>query len=159
MLVSACAGSSLNASAGPSSRASFANSFLTFAGCMRAHGVPGYPDPRISESGGEVHVRISPGSLNPSSPAFEIATRACHSLLPGGGTPGVTSAAQRAQGRAFAVCMRAHGVPTFPDPDPDRTGAFDLPSAIDQQAPQFRRALHACGNERPRSLVINQSPG
>ena len=58
----------------------------------------------------------------------------------------------------FASCMRTNGVPNFPDPDHD--GAFTLPSAVDQQAPQFQRAMNACANVEPSSLsILNQPPG
>jgi len=127
---------------------------------MRSHGLPGYPDPQISNSGVQVRVRISPGSLNPNSPAFKTATQACHKLLPNGGAPraaGANGAQEQAQGLKFAVCMRSHGVPSFPDPDHD--GAFNLPSAINQQAPQFQSAMQACIKARPSSLTINQGPG
>jgi hypothetical protein len=52
--------------------------------------------------------------------------------------------------------MRSHGVPNFPDPDHD--GAFSLPSQINPQAPEFQRAMQACVETRPRSLVFDQVP-
>jgi hypothetical protein len=53
--------------------------------------------------------------------------------------------------------MRTHGVPNFPDPAHD--GAFTLPSGVDQQAPQFQRAMKACANVEPNSLsILNQPP-
>jgi hypothetical protein len=121
---------------------------------MRSHGVPGYPDPQVSSSAGQIHVRLSPGSTNPNSPAFHAADQACHQLLPGGGAPGAESAQQHAQGVMFADCMRSHGVPSFPDPD--RGGAFDLPSEVNPKAPQFGRAVQACKQLRPNSFLINQ---
>lgn len=160
LLVSGCGGSSPSRSAGRPSAASFGKQFVAFAVCMRSHGLPDYPDPQISSSGGQVHVKISPGSLNPNSPAFKTATKACHELVPNGGAPGAAaanSAQDQAQGLKFAVCMRSHGVPKFPDPDHD--GAFDLPSGINPQAPQFQRAMQACNKVHPSSLTINQGPG
>jgi hypothetical protein len=130
---------------------------VAFAVCMRSHGVPGYPDPQISSSAGQVHVKISPGNLNPNSPAFKSADGACHELLPDGGAPGGGgdhTAQGHAQGVAFAVCMRSHGVPTFPDPGHD--GAFDLPTEINPQDPQFQRAMRACMKQQPSSLTLNQ---
>ena len=49
---------------------------LAFAACMRAHGVPGYPDPKFSNGG------VSQGygrrdGIDPSSPIFQSAQRAC----------------------------------------------------------------------------------
>jgi hypothetical protein len=61
----------------------------------------------------------------------------------------------RAQMVAFAACMRAHGVPAFPDPDHD--GVFTLPRTVDEQAPAFVRATHACQNVEPSSLSIDQT--
>ncbi len=160
LLVSGCGGSSPRRSAGRPSAASFGRQFVAFADCMRSHGLPDYPDPQISSSGGQVQVKISPGSLNPNSPAFKSADKACHELLPNGGAPGAAganSAQERAQRLKFAVCMRSLGVPNFPDPDHD--GAFDLPSGINLQAPQFQRAMQACTKARPTSLTINQARG
>jgi hypothetical protein len=51
--------------------------------------------------------------------------------------------------------MRSHGVPDFPDPGHD--GAFDLPSGINTQAPQFQRATQACMKVLPSSLTIDQA--
>jgi hypothetical protein len=158
LLVTGCGSSSRTGSAARPSPASFGWSFVAFAVCMRAHGSPAYPDPDISSSGGQVRVRISPGSLNPKSPAFTAADHACHGLLPSGGAPkaGADSGRTRAQGLAFAACLRSHGVPTFPDPGHD--GAFDLPAGLDPQAPQFRHAERACASVQPSSVEINQAP-
>jgi hypothetical protein len=49
---------------------------------MRSHGVPGFPDPKvISSSGGNQRVYLS--GVNPQSPAFQAAAKAC-----GGGPKG-----------------------------------------------------------------------
>jgi hypothetical protein len=59
---------------------------LKFAQCMRSHGVPNFPDPQIqSGPGGGIGVRIGgPGSgINPQSPAFQSAQRACGKLFGG----------------------------------------------------------------------------
>lgn len=152
--VSACGGTTPNHSASRASQATLARQFLAFAGCMRTHGLPAFPDPRVSASGNQVQVRISPGGLDPNSPAFKAATRACHHLLPDGGSPGAgASAKDRAQGLRFAVCMRAHGVPNFPDPDHD--GAFELPSALTPQSPAVVRAMNACHSVHPGSMRFN----
>src|SRR5262249_7573365 len=59
-----------------------------FSRCMRAHGVPDFPDP----SGSGLSIRSSPGSdLNPHNPTFQNASKLCAKKygLPGlgGGTP------------------------------------------------------------------------
>jgi hypothetical protein len=134
--------------------------YLGYAGCMRSHGVPGYPDPMVSGSADSLSVGISPGGANPNSPAFKSADRACHQLLPNGGAqggPGGSSAQQQAQDVLFADCMRSHRVPSFPDPGHD--GVLTLPATINVQAPAFLRATNACQKVEPSSLSINQAPG
>jgi hypothetical protein len=160
LLLAACGGGSRTTSppvAG--TRAGFTHEFLAYADCMRSQGVPGYPDPRISSSGNQVHVQISPGTVSPRSPAFVSADHACHDLLPDGGVAGHgdLTAQQRAQAVTFARCVRAHGVPAFPDPDHD--GVFTLPAGLTQRTPQFKRAMLACANVRPDSLSIDEIAG
>jgi hypothetical protein len=72
----------------PGGLASMRANGLKFAACMRSHGVPNFPDPQIqSGPGGGVGVRIGgPGSgLDPRSPAFQSAQKACGSLFGGAG--------------------------------------------------------------------------
>ena len=45
------------------------------AQCVRTHGVPNYPDPSFPAGGG-IRVEIGPG-VNPQSPAFQNAQKAC----------------------------------------------------------------------------------
>jgi hypothetical protein len=55
---------------------------LQFARCMRSHGVPNFPDPKVvSSQGGNQEVYL-PG-VNVQSPAFKTAANAC-----GGGPKG-----------------------------------------------------------------------
>jgi hypothetical protein len=57
---------------------------LKFAACMRAHGITNFPDPSIGGS----HIsrrRALAAGIDPSSPLFQAAQRACRTLLPGGG--------------------------------------------------------------------------
>jgi hypothetical protein len=135
----------------------FGQQFVAFATCMRSHGVPSYPDPQITRSGDQVQVRISPGAINPNAPAFKAASNACHRYLPNGGAPPRESPQNRTQQVAYADCMRAHGVPNFPDPGHD--GAFDLPAGLNPQAPGFTHAEQACKSEQPSSLSVNQRAG
>ena len=59
-----------------------------FSQCMRAHGIPDFPDP----SGAGLQLKSTPGSdLNPANPSFQNASKLCAQKygLPGlgGGTP------------------------------------------------------------------------
>jgi hypothetical protein len=50
---------------------------FAFSRCMRSHGVPGFPDPTFSANGG-VGISFSRSSgIDPSSPAFQSAQKAC----------------------------------------------------------------------------------
>jgi len=59
---------------------------LKFSECMRHHGVPNFPDPNFSAGGGRVTLKVGKASgINPSSPQFQAAQKACQSSLPFGG--------------------------------------------------------------------------
>jgi hypothetical protein len=130
---------------------------VAFARCMRLHGVSSFSDSGVGNN--VVH-------LNPSAPGFRSAATACSKLVPGvlPATPGSTThpTPQTLDKLVrIAKCMRAHGVPQFPDPrasvpaNPAQDGIqevtdFDgaillFPSSINLQAPAYRQALTACG--------------
>ena len=58
---------------------------LAFARCMRQHGID-MPDP--DPNGGGIVAKAGPGSVNPDSPKFKAAQRACQKLLPNAGKGG-----------------------------------------------------------------------
>lgn len=123
------------------SKGSTRASGLAYAQCIRSHGISNFPDPN---SQGQISLRPSEG-INISSPQYEAAQEACKSLQPGAGTP-----AQQAQHTAAALkysqCMRAHGVPNFPDPNGQ--GGFEIqPGAgIDPNSPQYQSANRTCAH-------------
>jgi hypothetical protein len=112
---------------------------IAFSACMRAHGVPDFPDPKVT-SGGEI--TSIPDS---DSPRFTAALNSCRYLLPDGG---VSSPEQQAQEQAallkFAACVRAHGVPEFPDPTVAGGRARFPEDAIPRSSPRFGAAKKAC---------------
>jgi hypothetical protein len=84
---------------------------LTLAACMRKNGVTNFPDP----VNGSLILGADPRSgLDPFSPQFQAAQKACRYLEP------QLSPAQQQRSDEDALklsqCMRAHGVPNFPDP-------------------------------------------
>lgn len=131
---------------------------LQFATCMRSHGVSNFPDP---SAGGAVRIQATgPNAVNPQSPAFQAAQKACGHYLPQKGGPPAMTAAERRKALAFAECVRAHGVPNFPDPSmTPPSGAhfaivlkgmvFAFTSAFDPRSPAFRHAASACGLTLP----------
>jgi hypothetical protein len=60
---------------------------LKFSACMRSHGVPTFPDPTFSDGRAQLKIDSKSG-LDPRSPAFQAAQKACQSLLPGKGRDG-----------------------------------------------------------------------
>jgi hypothetical protein len=63
---------------------------------------------------------------------------------PGSSGPGSSGPGQRSSGAfsfAFATCMRAHGVPNFPDPD-GQAGQLGPGSGIDPGSSRFQSALN-----------------
>ncbi len=64
---------------------------LAMSRCMRSHGVPNFPDPQFqSGPGGGVGIRLGGAGINPNSPAFQAAQKACASIF--GGAPTVAKA-------------------------------------------------------------------
>lgn len=56
------------------------------------------------------------------------------------------STEQLATAKELTACMRANGVPDFPDPDP-RTGQHDIEKLDPKSSPQGASALKKCGGE------------
>lgn len=55
---------------------------LEFSRCMRSHGLPDFPDPRTHGGGIGIHIRANGKSdLNPNSPQFQAAQKACQSIM------------------------------------------------------------------------------
>jgi hypothetical protein len=157
--VAACGGSGQSGGTGTSAKAA-SDQALKFATCMRANGVPNFPDP--SSGGGGLN--IEPGSgLNPQSPAFQAAQKQCGKLLPGGGPgPRKPTKAQFVAALAFARCMRTHGLPHFPDPLASfRSGSgpfislrgmmFQPGPGLNPQSPAFQQAASHCGLGPPKA--------
>jgi hypothetical protein len=112
---------------------------------MRAHGLPDFPDP---SSQGHLLVKAhSGGDLNPTSPQYQSANKACGHLLPNGGQD--TSAQQQevlVRFLRYAKCMRSHAIPNFPDPTLSSGGVNLIlkGTGVDLRSPQFQNAQQAC---------------
>lgn len=70
----------------PAERQKALAKLLKFSQCMRSHGVPNFPDPTSSANG--IGIRINGNSLDPRSPAFQAAQRACQRYVGGAPVPG-----------------------------------------------------------------------
>ncbi len=81
---------------------------VKLAECIRAHGVPHFPDP---DAKGDFAFGID------VSPAvWRKAVDACKDLAPPGAFSGKRSPKQQSAALRFAECVREHGVEDFPDP-------------------------------------------
>jgi hypothetical protein len=135
----------------PSHHAS--NGGIKFADCMRSHGVPNFPDP---SPGGGIQI---PNGVNPQSPAFQSAQKACFGSAPGGGPLNTSgSESRKLQLLKLARCMRGHGISSFPDPTSSRPAAppsgggiaFGAPGSFISvpqsliQSPGFKQAASTC---------------
>jgi len=161
LLAAACGGGSSPAvsATGPAR----VQAALAYARCMRSHAVPDFPDP---DSNGDFHLGDSQqgggprGSGSNSSSGQQAnsvssqemtANQVCNHLLDVG--PQMSAAQKQyalTQLVKYARCVRAHGVPNFPDPHTTGGGigvpsglGFDL-SGIDLHSPQYQTASHAC---------------
>jgi hypothetical protein len=134
---------------------------LAFADCMRANGVPNFPDP--APSGG---FEIQASGVNPTSPAFKAAQARCQGRMPSRGFPAPGEATHPARQTLakllrIARCMRRHGISQFPDPLTRRPSRLNLgeydeitdyddaillfPRSIDMRSSVYRHDLAACG--------------
>ena len=134
-LATACGGGSspaASARGGPTHR----EAALAYARCVRAHGVPNYPDP---DSNGKFHIL-------PEGPQGTAADHACHHLLSAGAAPMSQSQVQHALSQLlkYARCMRAHGVPNFADPQATNGMISVGAQGMDVHSPQFQAANRAC---------------
>ena len=138
-------------------------STVAYAACMRSHGVPNYPDP---DSSGTLP-KGDAQSFGVSGAQLQDAQRACQSLLPTGGPvqdqarqctltgdcPQALVQQMVSGGRIVARCMRAHGVPNWPDPTISANGGpyFDLSGSGLTRAythsAQIERIAGQCGRQ------------
>jgi hypothetical protein len=131
VLIAACGGGS--SSPPTSAQSKNYQKALAFVECMRSHGQPTFPDPNSQGIVSDAQAKITPGIL--------ASYRQCQTLLP----PGLLqlTGAQREQLTTQALkraeCMRAHGVPNFPDP-----GSHPPPGSLDPSSPVFQAAARRC---------------
>ena len=143
VLAAACSG-------GPASPAaahtrSQASELLPFSSCIRAHGVPSFPDPQ--PGGG--FARSALNAIDVDSPQFQSAEKACRSLAIASGFEHTPAELQKhiEQLTAQDACLRKHGVPNMPGPDAQ--GQQSFPSGISPKTPQFQAAEKHCAYLNP----------
>jgi hypothetical protein len=117
------------------------NTKSLYISCLASHGVP------VSDRGVE---------LNRNSPRLLRAEQACRSLRPISSEQLITVQDQTYYLRA-AQCMRAHGVPQFPDPVFANGGVhFPVPRGVETSSPQVLRAIATCRRLIPQGLPYSR---
>ncbi len=131
---------------------------LAFSACMGGYGVPDFPDAGgsgpMTRQTVDRHLVIDGVSLKETPAQFQTVQRACQRDLASGPGAGQPSAQTQQAARAYAQCMRAHGVSDFPDPTFGHGVTFATPPGFDPKAPQAQAADQAC-----RSLVPGANDG
>jgi hypothetical protein len=175
--IAACGGSGSSGS----SAASTTNAGLKLAACVRAHGVPDFPDPGSSNAGNSGttgntgsgpkappdKADVDGHVLAESSQVIGTAYTKCQKYEEALQGPRISTAQLvkfKAGALAYAKCVRAHGVPDFPDPTvqtgPGGHGAGISPpfgsgaSAGKHDTPALEAAIKTCS-----PLVNKVTPG
>ncbi|GEM_PF-492506 len=182
LLAAACsspssAGTGSPSAAGPASSSPAAGSSATaqsavaYSQCMRANGVPKYPDPA---SGGQLP-KGDAQAFGVSDAQYQAAQRTCQHLMPTSGSfdqqsqecieagdcPPALVQQMLTADRKFAQCMRSHGVPNWPDPTLDANGApvFKVSAAgithTQTHSPPMEVVIMACLRTDPAPAALS----
>jgi len=134
-----------------------------WAACMRGHGDPSQADPTI-DTDGVIHIttplsepgtdsaEIGDEAHNSTGPCGSYLQAASKALLGGRPSPPPPSLAQQLK---YAECMRAHGVPKFPDPN--GSGDTDV-RGLDPTGPVFLNADKVCSKETGEQSSSSPEP-
>jgi hypothetical protein len=117
-------------------------------GCARKHGMPGVPDP-VLRADGQVTI---PGGTPQPTPAVRSVCAAQIRLAEAtnNALPNVSASDMQALLR-WAACVRAHGLPRWPDPNAQ--GVFHVRSADAGTIATSKRANDACRALRGGTLA------
>ena len=117
--------------------------------CIHTHGAPDYPDPTLDDRG---LPRWPDGTAAPPQSVID----ACQSIfdrLPQPDRGHILTPAELHLAQQFAQCMREHGYPDWPDPNPD--GSYPLPTHItaEGKSPHLLAAWQACARFNPSGHI------
>lgn len=154
--LSACGGSAATGNHNPRYPYGAPNVPASLSKCMRANGVPGFPDPRSGPDGGgvgwpgglvvEASDRLVVMGQLFAGPALVHAEGVCKEYLPPAGPGPTISESQRVSALEHAACMRSHGLANFPDPTFNAgQQSLNLSPGLNPNSPAFERAAEACG--------------
>ena len=123
------------------------NAAYAYARCMRSHGVPNFPDPKVVSSPGHAAVGFAVNPTETGSPKFKSAGKTCSRILPAPSNPSPAEQQARKRGLlAFAHCLRSNGIHDFPDPDQQGRLTLTMVAAagVDIHSRTFLDAAKAC---------------
>ncbi|HEY1512405.1 MAG TPA: hypothetical protein VGF66_01540 [Gaiellaceae bacterium] len=158
LLAAGCGGGGSGSAAPPTTGASGAQTAaLAFARCMRAHGLPNWPDPSSGGVFDKSKLRRTGYSV---SQVRAVQDGPCKNLVPSSApspAPAITPA-DRSDYLKAAACMRSHGYAAFPDPTfQNNTVQANVPSSIDQDSPAFKRVAATCTKLIPAGLPYSSN--
>jgi hypothetical protein len=158
LLVTGCGGSGPDSSAGTATTAAATNvaaSMRAVSACLRTHGYPNFPDP-VQDDQGNWSWPPSVDGMHVSTGCDDLVRRA--KSLNRKADPEKVSSADLAKLRAYAACIRQHGLADWPDPRSD--GSFLVPQRLSppQGDALVRPAAQACDRLSPGAIRI-QSAG
>ena len=160
VLAAACSGSPSSTGSGGSPNAggsANSSSAVAYSRCVRAHGVPDFPDPG---SNGQIPNDAKRALREVSDSLARAATYACRNLNPAGRESPTLTAQQQQDYLRAAACMRSHGITNFPDPAfPGGRMNISIPSSIDSRSRQFTQAQQTCAKLVPAGLRHSGSGG
>lgn len=113
--------------------------FLQVAQCFRAHGHPDFPDP-VQGSDGSWGFPVTADRVRVPDECADLVKRSKELSPYALKSP---AAADLAQLRAFARCMRDNGIADWPDPNPD--GTFTIPGRLSDPAAEHQWKPTATG--------------
>jgi hypothetical protein len=132
------------------SGARLTGSKLAFAECMRAHAVSGFPDPTPpgdlpAGPFNSVFGFVLPATIDTEAPAFKAAMQSCAKLIIGN-RPRPPRSDNHSPELKFAECMRANGVPDYPDPPAATSGPIQsIGPNVNLDTPAAKHASRVCG--------------
>ena len=168
-VVTNVASSTRSGSSSPSSSAS--NDPVAYSRCMRSHGVANFPDPDSNGQLSKGDARL----FGVSTSQLQAAQTACQPLYPNNGSfqqqtqqcmltgecPQALVQQVLIAERKFAQCMRADGVPDWPDPTTDSEGrpVFPLSNVPGHdrsywRSPQLMSKDDECQRQAPSPVPI-----
>ena len=171
--IAACGASS----AAKSDTTASTNTAVEYSECIRAHGVPDFPDPSLGRSEVSViadspHYKANGKFLSESPAQVDSAMSKCEKYSAYQSVPIYTDAQMariRAAALVYARCMRAHGI-DYPDPGvtrgPGGRGfAVGLPGQelrahpLDVRSPAYQSANRTCGRSFAQAIPSGQKQG